>query len=192
MLHWAFVGTALNVSGVAVAAEEPACAGAELQLANKAAGQAKAMLDKAIAAIDNPSPTDLDRLRLWLGVVNSNDAQKVKQVLVSSRAFNDGISFRCAVNTNVGIGDVYAYVYPDKSFAIVLGAFFFKASDTGYNSRPGVLVHEMTHFTLAGATKDAVYGVEGAKQLAAQNPAAAQRTADNYEYFVESIAFGLN
>lgn len=95
------------------------------------------------------------------------------------------------MNTNVQLGDVFAYVRPDQSFAIVLGAFFFRAPPSGYDSRPGVVVHEMTHFALAGATKDHAYGLEKAQQLAATDPAQAQRNADNYEYFVEATAYGL-
>jgi hypothetical protein len=90
------------------------------------------------------------------------------------------------------LGDVFAYVRPDQSFVVVLGAFFFRAPATGYDSRPGVIVHEMTHFVLAGATQDHVYGRAGALQLAATNPGEAQRNADNYEYFVEATAYDLN
>jgi hypothetical protein len=182
---------ALIAAGPTVAAEEPPCTGADLELANRAAAQSKAMLDKAIAAIDNPKPADLNRLKTWFGIVDSSAAQKVRQILVKARVHTDGGSYRCAVNTNIKIGDVYAYVRPDQSFVIVLGAFFLNASDTGFNSRPGVLIHEMTHFILAGATKDTIYGVDGARRLAAQNPAAAQKNADNFEYFVEATAFNL-
>ncbi|WP_375338077.1 M35 family metallo-endopeptidase [Bradyrhizobium japonicum] len=49
----------------------------------------------------------------------------------------------------------------------------------------------MSHFTLAGGTKDPkIYGPDEAKKLAASNPAAAQRNAENLEYFVEALVFG--
>lgn len=172
--------------------EEPPCQGADLQLANTAAASAKSMIDKAIIAIDKPSSADAARLTTWFGINSSNGAAKVRQTLVNSRVFTSGVSFRCAVNTDISIGDVYAYVRANRSFAVVLGGFFLKASDTGFNSQPGVLVHETTHFTLAGATDDNAYGVEGARKLARTNPRAAQENADNYEYFVEAIAFNLN
>ena len=173
-------------------AAEPLCAGADLQSAQTALPAARAMVDQAIAAIDNPTADDLNRLQTWFGVNSSSGAQSVRQRLVSSRAFMDGVTYRCSVNTNATLGDYFGYVQPDKSFAVVLGAFFFSASDTGFDSKPGVFIHEMSHFVLAGATKDTAYGVDGAKTLAAANPMAAQRNADNYEYFVEATSFGLN
>ena len=172
-------------------AEEPLCIGSDLAKANAALDEAKAALDKAVAAIDAGTASDLNRLLIWFGAKSSADAKFVREKLVTSRVYADGATFRCAVNTDVTIGDVYAYVRPDKSFAIVLGAFFFNAPDTGFNSKRGVLVHEVSHFILAGATKDTVYGVAEAKKLAKASPAAARNTADNYEYFVEATVFGF-
>jgi hypothetical protein len=59
----------------------------------------------------------------------------------------------------------------------------FEAGNPGY---------EMTHFTLAGATKDPKkYGPDEAKRLAASNSIAAQQNAENFEYCVEALVFGL-
>lgn len=172
-------------------AEEPLCTGSDLAKAKAALDEAKAALDKAIAAIDAGTASDLNRLLIWFGAKSSADAKFVREKLVTSRVYADGATFRCAVNTDVTIGDVYAYVRPDKSFVIVLGAFFFNAADAGFNSKRGILVHELSHFLLAGATKDTVYGVAEAKKLATASPATARKTADNYEYFVEATVFGL-
>jgi hypothetical protein len=73
----------------------------------------------------------------------------------------------------------------------VLASFFFDVSETGYDSRLGVFVHEMTHFHLAGAAKDRAYGTDEARTLAVANPAWAQSNADNYEFFIESVFFSL-
>jgi peptidyl-Lys metalloendopeptidase len=151
---------------------------------------AKKGFDLAIAALDNPSNSDLDKAATWLGVHSSSDATYAKDKLVASRVYADSVVFFCAVSTNINLGDVYAYVRPNQSFAVVLGAFFFDAPPGKFNSKFGVIIHEMTHFTLAGATNDIVYGLDGAKDLAATNPIAARRNADNYEYFVEALIAG--
>lgn len=172
-------------------AEEPPCAGNDLVVAQKARDSAKAAMDKSIASIDSQTHASVDALSKWFGAKSSTDAQEVRDVLTRSRVFLDGATLLCAVSTSAKLGDVYAYVRPDQSFVIVLGAFFFKAPDSGYNSKPGVFVHELSHFVLAGATEDTIYGVEEAKQLALTSPSSARGNADNYEYFVEATVFGL-
>ena len=153
---------------------------------------AKSALDKAIAALDRANAEDQRRIQTWLGAKSSTELQAVRDTLARSRVFADGAVFYCAVKTDIGLGDVYAYVQEDKAFAITLGAFFFTASETGLSSQPGVLVHELTHFVLAGGTKDPkVYGPAEAKQLAVSDPSSAQQNAENLEYFVESVAFAL-
>jgi peptidyl-Lys metalloendopeptidase len=109
------------------------------------------------------------------------------------RAFADSVTFRCAVKTDIRLGDVYAYVDPNNSFNVVLGAFFFNSPDTGFCSKPGILVHEISHFTLAGATKDPkTYGPAEALSLARSSPEDAQHNAENFEYFVEALVFQLS
>jgi lysine-specific metallo-endopeptidase family protein len=173
-------------------AEEPPCTGNELSVAKASMADAKRALDQAISATKSTQKSDADRLNTWLGVRSSADAEKVRATLERTRAFVDGATFLCAVKTDIKIGDVYAYVRPTNSFVIVLGHFFFAAKDTGFSSKLGILIHEMTHFTIAGATKDPkIYGPEEAKRLAASSPTSAQQNAENFEYYVEALIFGL-
>ena len=163
------------------AAEEPACADKDLAIAQAMMADVKKAINEAITGLEKNTPSAVNNAITWLGARSSSDSAEVKKVLTRMLVYTNGVNFRCAV---------YAYVRPDKSFAIVLGAFFFTAPDTGFDSKVGVIVHELSHFTLVGATKDTVYGREKAKALAIQNPSVAQHTADNYEYFVEGVAFG--
>jgi peptidyl-Lys metalloendopeptidase len=173
-------------------AQVAACSGTQLAAARAALTRTKVALDKAISAIDKPTQADVDRLGKWLGVRSSADAASVRQTLVQTRAFSDGVTFKCAVASNSKLGDFYAYVDPSKSFLIVLGDFFFAAADTGFSSKLGILIHEISHFTLAGATKDPIiYGTAEAQRLAAIDPAAARGNAENIEYFVEAVSDSL-
>lgn len=187
----AVVAAFLVAPAVVSAQPAPACAGQQLVVAKDALARAVSALDEGIAAIDRGNNDDLTRLQNWLGVKSSNEAKGVRDVLVRSRVFAKGATFLCAVNTNIKLGDVFASVQPDKSFAITLGPFFFKAPDGGFDSKPGIIVHEMTHFELAGATQDVIVGREQARKLAASNPNAAQQSAENLEYFVEAVFFKL-
>lgn len=68
---------------------------------------------------------------------------------------------------------------------VMLCPMFFQARNEGADSRPGVIVHEMTH--LAAGTGDMAYGRSAALALARKEPDRAALNADNYEYFVEFL-----
>ena len=68
---------------------------------------------------------------------------------------------------------------------VTLCPMFFNARNEGADSRPGVMVHEMTH--LAAGTGDMAYGRAAALALARKEPDRAALNADNYEYFVEFL-----
>jgi peptidyl-Lys metalloendopeptidase len=181
----------LALNAITARAQEPACTGSDLSIAQATMKDTKKALDFVNAGLSFPIKSVIEKAATWLGIRSTSDLDEASKVLNPIYAFADNAVFLCAVNTKIKLGDVYAYVRPDKAFAIVLGAFFFQAPQTGFDSKLGILVHEMSHFALAGATKDISSGPTAAKALAATNPAAARRNADNYEYFVEAVIFNL-
>ncbi|MDF2383104.1 hypothetical protein JMG10_16590 [Nostoc ellipsosporum NOK] len=183
----------LSASGGSAQAQifdSPPCAGDELAAANAALSQVGPVLDKAIAALKNPNVSDAAYMDVWLGIKShpSPAADNVISILERSRAFVSGVNFRCAVKSTT----LYARVRSTVPFTIDLHRGFFIALPHGYSSRPGILIHEMSHFLLTGGTADpstrSLYGTEPARERASKDPAAAQRNAENIEYFVESIA----
>nr|WP_302474487.1 M35 family metallo-endopeptidase [Roseococcus sp. MDT2-1-1] len=128
----------------------------------------------------------------WFGSRTDASVARVRQILTNARVFANGVTFRC-LNSALPDGVPYAYVNPVVAFEILLGLPFFQTGTTGFDSKMGVVIHEMTHFHLVGGTTDSRrhYGVRGSLQLATTDPARAIRTADNYEYFVEALVFGL-
>jgi len=97
-----------------------------------------------------------------------------------------GYAFNCKPPSCGGTG-TYAYVYPNQPTTVYLCDAFWKAPTSGWDSTPGVIVHEVSHFTVIGGTSDYAYGNAAAKSLATSNPARAVLNADNYEYFAESL-----
>jgi hypothetical protein len=69
-------------------------------------------------------------------------------------------------------------------------SLFFNGQDTGFDSRAGVIIHEVTH--VAARTRDIVYSPRNAMALAKSNPADAAVNADNYEYFIEAVRDNWN
>jgi len=86
-----------------------------------------------------------------------------------------------------GSPSVFAYVYPtDSTYTVYLCGQFWKASPSvTYDSQPGTLVHEFSHFRSIAGTQDYVYGTSGALNLAKTEPGKATFNADNHEYFAE-------
>jgi peptidyl-Lys metalloendopeptidase len=172
-------------------AAPPACVGTELATAKASLEQAKGALAKSIANLENGDSTTATKATIWLGVRNSGEAEQVKNVLNRALALAGNPSFLCDNVTYKNLGDVYAHVLPTDPFIIKLGAFFWAAPDTDFDSKPGTIIHEMTHFSSVGATADLAGDTTSSKSLALSDPAGARRNANNYEYFVESVAFGL-
>lgn len=168
------------------AGAEVACSPSQLTVAQAALRQAKDAMNTSINRLANPNAEVSAGLREWFGDSGAGAASTVRDVLTRAVVFTDGVTFRCL---NVS-RPVYAYVQSGSPFGIVLGSLFFPAPETGFDSRPGVIVHEMTHFLLVGGTGDDEerYGVVAARARAATDPALALRTADNFEYFVEALA----
>jgi peptidyl-Lys metalloendopeptidase len=164
-----------------------ACSSSQLAVGRSAMERAKAGMNTSISRLNSPNTDTINKIQEWFGSVTPGMVSNVRGVLTRAVVFADGASFTC-LNASQG---VYAYVYSNSPFGITLGDLFFPAPDSGFDSKPGILVHEMTHFTLVGGTGDAGgrYGVAAARDRAKTDPALAIRTADNFEYFVESIAF---
>ena len=77
-----------------------------------------------------------------------------------------------------------AYVIDvDDVHTIYLGDKFWKAHSTGKDSKTGVLIHEISHFSDIGKTVDDTYG-EKCLKLSEDLPEAALYNADSFEYFI--------
>jgi hypothetical protein len=168
----------------------PPCAGSNLSAARAAMSQTKQALDSAVTSLANPNSAQLALAEKWFGIRSSSDAVGVRDALMRMSAFSDSASFLCSgEEATKDEEDTFAYVQEDKPFTVVLDHNFFAAPETGFgSSRPGILVHEMSHFLLTAGTEDPkVYGEQPALDLAKKDPKAAQRNAENFEYFVEEL-----
>jgi len=82
----------------------------------------------------------------------------------------------------------WAYVYPTDSYYTIhlCGKFWTSPADLGWDTKWGVLIHELSHFQYIRATGDHAYGYASCTTLAYNSPATAIQNADSYEYFAES------
>ena len=86
----------------------------------------------------------------------------------------------------------YAYTYPTQvPPTVYLCDGFWAAPMDGFDSRPGTLIHEMSHLLAVAGTDDYVYGQSGCQSLAITTPAQAIMNADSHEYYAEDHTIAL-
>jgi len=124
---------------------------------------------------------------VWMGTCDANRYSTVKSHFsaIGSRQ-SAGYRVDCAGSSCQA--NIYAYVYPtDTTFTVyVCGAFWSASLNTcAFDSKPGTLIHELSHFNAVAGTSDYAYGQTACKDLAKSNPARAISNADNHEYLAE-------
>ena len=106
---------------------------------------------------------------------------------ITDAVSNKKITFNCTCDDADPEG-TFAYVYPARPYEIFLCNLFWEASLTGTDSKAGTIIHELSHFYIVAGTSDTggIYGQEGCRRLARENPQTALRHADSHEYFAEN------
>lgn len=119
----------------------------------------------------------------WFGIFDYQRYDKVTDNFekILDALDNKVITFNCDCDEDEA--SVIAYTYPTKPYEIYLCKLYWSEPLTGDLSQSSVIVHETSHFNVVAGTNDHVYGYQGCKDLAINNPSDAIDNADNYEYF---------
>lgn len=151
-----------------------------------AVATAMVWLDRGIQHIRN-DPGSAHAAR-WYGAGQAKAAHDVldrtRQRLGQPASFTISCSLaRCENGT-------FAYAIPQRSVMNVCNGFW-RAAHAGIDSRPGVIVHEMSHIAAGTGDRDRegrfVYGPAAVQRLAGKNDGAAVTVADAHEYFIETL-----
>ena len=164
---------------------DPSCNGTQQAIIDLVLKGTKLMVDRAVARMlllwmDESGGSDKDYLH-WFGTFDKSRARHVLRTYQRiAKALDSGIEFACDC-----VKQQYAHAFPGFKCKIHLCALFWSAPWSGLDSKPGVIVHELSHEVLRGG--DFRYSVAKAEKLAVNFPWLAVRNADNYEYFAESL-----
>ena len=109
--------------------------------------------------------------------------ERIRVLTLLNNEYSVG-NFRRAVPSKPGL---FAFVHPTDPAKIFVDQAFIFAPKIGENSRAGTVTHEMSHFSLAGGTRDIQYGTSGCRALARSEPAKALQNADSFEFYVENV-----
>lgn len=164
---------------------DPSCNDIQQKIIGLILDKAKKLVDNALVRMMfinmfESGGTDKNYLR-WFGTFEKSRAKHVlRSYQLISKALENVIVFNCGCDRNI-----YAHVFPGLKLKIHLCKLFWSAPYSGFDSKPGVIIHELSHEVLRGG--DFRYSVEKAEHLAQNFPWLAVRNADNYEYFAESV-----
>jgi len=175
----------------AVAQDRPVlpCDDVQSNTAADALEVAIALAESAVEALEEPDFAESRQIIRWFAPPSADELGEIQEVYENSITWAESVAFLCIAGSDHE-GPIYARVLPTGNFVVELGLLFFEADESGVNSRGGTLIHELSHFVLVGATNQEdgeVYGWEEAQELAATDPEVAQRNAENYQFFAESI-----
>lgn len=113
-----------------------------------------------------------------------------KHDYTTMRTAMESKQFILEVNTDPTMTDCFAYTHKGDT-TIYLCDLYFATKLNGTDCKVGAIVHEMSH--AAADTDDVlvhgkpVYGQNGCRQVAIDQPDLAVKNADNYEYFSEAV-----
>ncbi|CAE6460992.1 unnamed protein product [Rhizoctonia solani] len=125
---------------------------------------------------------ETERYSTWFGQFDTAHFGKVKDHFGKIQ----GKSWDTLYDCDCHMANVYAYVYPDRAGVVHLCPAFWSAPAMGTDSKAGTLIHEQTHFTINGGTRDYTYGQRSCRMLAKSQPDKAVRNADSHEFFAEN------
>jgi hypothetical protein len=165
------------------------CTPAQQSVVSSALCSAQSMAGRAFAAASSVVPAEdastrapqLDHYERWFG---EYDEKRVAFVRKTFSAISSGLAgrvqFRCGCKKNI-----YAFVLPGGRRKIYLCQLFWGAGSSGFDSQPGILIHEMAH-EVSLSIWDKGYGIAKSEALAQKAPRKALHNADSYEFFAET------
>lgn len=172
-----------------------ACTTDQNQKINTALSMAKDLLNKANAALPAINSRTGGKYRRWFGGPDGDNDVTIKAIFFEGMTFVGFKRFWCP-NASFPDDDAGTFAFVPTDGAGVFGeifvaAAFFDAPTTGVDSQAGTVIHELTHLSKKRAVDDLAYGTTDAMALAARNPVDARKNADNFQYFVEDLAYDI-
>lgn len=182
---------------VGAIAQEVACGQDQNKVAQTSMAKARDALLKTIAALKANDPLAVERAKLWLGISDPTANSKLLERLSKMFTATEGITYRCSNQSTKKNHGLFASILPSGKVAMLLGPSFWESGDGGFDSKAGVLIHEISHLSNAGGAntippyEEEIYGKELVLKLAKTLPIKAQNNAESIQLFVEAFYYGL-
>jgi peptidyl-Lys metalloendopeptidase len=196
ILRTVLIGVAMCSATPAFSALEEhkiACDATQISALDTAVANAKSAILKAADAVRSGEVADQNRFIKWFGGATPAEIEAVATRYDTMLLFTSISTYWCPLINNLDfawdVGDAAA-VHPNEPNSVFFTPAYFTMKLTGSDTQTGTLVHEIAHQAGAGL-KPEVYGTTKAKALAKSDPTKARNNADNYQYFVEDLLWGV-
>lgn len=160
------------------------CSDEQISQLKEASAASLIMLDNSIEELNKAiSNNDSKLTSRWFG---DNNPVTIKRNYKNMHKVLDeiGVLFDCEEMKNET--GLYAMVYKDNPFVIFLAPLFWKAPLTGYDSKAGVLIHELSHFSETAESFDIAANYQSTLYLRSISILPIYN-ANSYEYFSEEV-----
>ncbi|KAI8968767.1 Metalloprotease [Trametes punicea] len=176
-------GSLVSRAGGALRPDTKECEDWQRQAVHGAIPLAKRYIANALAELTREGSKG-DNYRRWFGAPSEHRLSTVASHFeaLTGNNFTD-FTFICNTAFCSRNSGVFAYVYPDDFGKIHVCDMFFRSPVGGLDSRASTIVHESSHFTRNGGTRDHAYGTTLTQELARSYPQLAVMNADNHEYY---------
>ncbi|MGR9471103.1 M35 family metallo-endopeptidase [Rhizobium leguminosarum] len=180
-----FKAFAILVTLVGRDAAAAQCDTASENVARTSIGTAVTASKKAFSALPSSAGVNPGYDKAF-GAFSASRNDVVKRTLsqiIASLTIGD-IKLQCETQTEATCGsdrNPWAWVEPGTAFTIHICPAFF---DGGEDERPGLIVHEMSHFVTNGATDDYCKTEDDCTALAKSEPDKAVRSAASYQLYI--------
>ena len=197
-----FLKKALIIAGLAIPAsaisQESVCEPDQNKVADAAMAKARDALLKTSAALKANDPLAIDKAKLWLGAADKAATDKLIARLAKMFSATGGVTYRCSNQSTKKNHNLFASILPSGKVGMLLAPSFWKSADGGFDSKAGVMIHEISHLSIAGGAntvppnEEEIYGKDLVLKLAKSLPSKAQDNAESIQLFVEAFYYGLD
>lgn len=156
----------------------------EIEILNSSAETVINLIENSINILTTESDSLL--FREWFGNFSRN---RFRQVISNFETMYNSITretyfFQPAFESNCG-SHSFAYAFP-FSETIFFCNYFWITENEEFDTKPGVIIHELSHCSFGANDDQEGDNYYSAKILASNNPDRAVENANNYEYFSEA------
>ncbi|WP_181703317.1 M35 family metallo-endopeptidase [Chthonobacter albigriseus] len=199
VIYAAFASPALAVD---LEAYRVVCSDTDAAIAKAAVAESGRLVGVAESAIPPVNSVEGNAFKRWFGGPEGDTDANLEKIFSGMRTTLIISKIWCPNLTlpDEEIGrDTIAWVPADTTGELFLQSLFFSLSTKGADSQAGTILHEVGHLSPFANVVDTDvngdqvpdYSTEDAEQLARTNKALARRTANNLQYFVEDLAYGI-
>lgn len=159
----------------------------KIAIVNKVIKECIVLLENRLPLLVRDDPETKERFVKWFGEFTPERKAVIVERMERQIAFFKELNLRMfdKISYEIHYRSRFAQVYPtDEKYTVYLGYLFWDERYLKRYTKPTVLLHEVSHFSSLGGTKDFDYDGDDCERLAKTDPGNALYNADSYAFFI--------